>query len=161
MLLLGPLMDAMVNAWQTVDQLLEAVDGEKEAIYKFAPGRPEYPNYNDAVAKLPTPGIMVSHVATTLGSRGAFSTTWRHIFRVDFKVTGEQGDDSVAYTDVMRYLTDGKPVDYAELSLMQLQFTDFVDSMEDVVFTTQVDQEGKLFYRMEFALQERVDTTNA
>lgn len=159
MISLQSLMDVMVETWQTVTQLLAAMDGEVDAIYKFAPGRPEYPNYQDALAKLPTPGMMVSHVATTLGNRGAF-TQWRHIFRVDFKVPGELGSGLVSYADVMKYLVDGKPTDYGTLSLMQCQFIDLVDSMEDVVFTTQLDPDGKLYYRMEFALQERVDTTN-
>ena len=156
MLLLSSLLEVIVETLQTVPELLAAVDGEALAIYAFVPGRPEYPSYTDALNKLPSPGMMVSHVLTTLGLRGGM-TQWKHTFRLDFKVPGELGSGSSSYTDVMKYLIDGVPPAYGGLTLMECSFDDRVDSMEDVTFTTQIDTSGDLYYRAEFSLQERTE----
>lgn len=156
MLDINDLMDVIVQTWQTVPELLAAVDSEVDAIYAFKPGRPEYPSYTDALSKLATPGILLSHTLTTLGLRGGM-TQWRHTFRADFKVPAELGSGALSYVHVMKYLIDGVPTSYGTLTLMQCQFDDRVDSMEDVAFTTQTDSDGNIFYRMEFSLQERTE----
>jgi len=153
MLILNDLMDTMIATWLTIPQILASVDGEAEAIYKFAPGLPEYPSYTTALDKLATPGMLLSHVATALGLRGGFPQ-WRHTFRLDFKVPAESSLDSIPYATVMKYLVDGIPANGEDLTIMNCQFADTVDSMEEVIFTTQVDTNGIVFYRMEFALQE-------
>lgn len=155
MLLLDDLMDTMIAAWVSIPQILSALDGEAAAFYKFAPGLTEYPSYTAAVEKLATPGILLSHVTTAFGSRGEM-TQWRHSFRLDFKVPAESSEDSISYAAVMKYLVDGIPGNSGDgLTVLQCQFADTVDSMEEIVFTTQLDGNGIVFYRMDFALQER------
>jgi len=154
MLRLNELMDTIAEVYITVPELLAAMDGEAAAISVYKPGHPELPSYSDALTKLATPGILISHTLTILGLRGQF-TQWRHTFRVDFKIAGEI--DEVSYVDVMKYLVDGIPPDYGGLTLMQCSFDDRVDSMEDVTFTTQTGVDGNIFYRMEYSLQERTE----
>lgn len=154
MLDINSLMDVITSVWQAVPELMAAVDNEADAIYSFKPGRPEYPGYTHALDNLPTPGILLSHIITELGLRGQM-TQWKHTFRADFKVPAELGSGAISYVHVMKYLIDGVPTTGDGLTLMQCQFDNRVDSMEDVTFTTQVDKEGDIYYRMEFSLQER------
>ena len=143
------ILEAIVTAWQNVPGIIQAMDGEIEAIHYFAIRRPEFPSYEDALSKMQWPSILVSHVSVNLGFRGQI-TQWRHNLRADIKLTGE----TVDYPTLLTLLVDGIPTGNS-LTLMQCSFLDECDSMEDVVFSRQVDGEGKAYYSMEFALQEK------
>ena len=149
MLNFNTILDAVVTAWQNVPEILQSVDGELEAIHYFSVGRPESPSYEDALVKMQWPSILVSHVSVNMGFRGQISQ-WRHTIRADIKLMG----DVIDYPTLLTFLVDGVPTG-SNLTLMQCSFLDDVDSMEDVVFSRESDVDGKAFYRMEFALQER------
>lgn len=151
MLKFNTALEAIVLAYRSIPNLMEAMDGEDNAIDFFNPKRPESSSFEDTLNKMPWPSILVSHSGVVLGYRGQF-TQWRHSFTVDIKLAGEALD----YSDVLPLFVDGVPENGDGLTLMQCSFLDAVDSMEDVTFSRQIDNDGKAYYRMEFSLQERV-----
>ena len=151
MINLEVILEAIVNKWRTVPGVLEAMGGDPETIYYVLTGRPGSPAFDAASSKAPWPSILVSHVATGLGFRGAY-THWRHTFRADLRL---MGDDVTDYSTLIANMVDGIPLDNNQLTLMQCSFVFGLDSMEDVVFVRDTSVDGKDFYRMEFALQEQ------
>jgi hypothetical protein len=146
------LLAEAVATYQDIPALVTMFDNDPDTIFYYDPSIPEAPNYADALAKLQNPGMMISHLSTVFGLRGGI-VQWRHTFRIDFKITAEPGTPN--YGDVIAELVNGIPTSSDGLTVEQCSFDNLVDSMEDVVFVPAVDILGKVFYRMEFALQER------
>lgn len=143
------LLEDIIAKYKDVPALMNAVMGEKEAIFYVGISRPLSPNQDEQYEMAPWPSIVASHQITDLGQRGNI-TQWRHRIRVEVRLT-----DDLDYPTVISALVNGVPQSGDGFDLMQCSFNEYVDSMEEVIFTVEVDLKGKSFYRMEYNLQER------
>lgn len=147
------LVENLVAMLRDIPELVDAMNGDPEAIYAYHDQFPQNVSILRAIHQMPTPSIMAAWVGTSAGSFGGVDV-WKHAITVYLRAPeAVVGDLPTAYYNLFRLLTKGVPT-AAGVPLLNATVHPSCYPMDLPLIQRQSDTEGVDYFEVPISFTE-------
>lgn len=155
----GSLVDALVQSYRLIQDLVQELDGDSSRIFAYLGHYPGQSNLARAIYDMPPQSVMVAYQGFQGGQTGG--SVWAHRISVFCRLRASvEQDTGTSYFQMLHLLVSGKPANQ-DLRMVDYEFHPNFDSMVDLPSLARqslmVDQSGNAidYYEMSVICREK------